>query len=152
MIYQKTFWPQPQGRGVSCWTVCDLHYKIKLYLTRKLRAMGPDFFEKSWSRTLRSICSHLRWPLQKSRGNISNTHSRISVCLCNRAILRTCHRKTRVQKIPSLWGWSGRKPGRGARTTGASAGEYRRLQINSNSKHNVNAHGATIPSCYGRHR
>ena len=38
--------------------------------------------------------------------------------ICN---LRTCHQKMQVRRILSLWGWSGRIPSRGARTTAASA-------------------------------
>lgn len=38
-------------------------------------------------------------------------------------ISHTCHRKTQVRRTPSLWGWSGKKPGRGARTTAVLAAE-----------------------------
>lgn len=123
----------PAGELVSC--MAEMNY----YLTRKLRAMGPDFFEKSCSRTLRSICNHLRRPLQKQthwsiRNCIHtyvNMHTQTQKHTCGHLHLQTfrrkikpdnlhtCHQKMRVQKTPSLWGWSGRKPGRGVRTTAA---------------------------------
>lgn len=114
----------PQRGSAPCWKACDLHENMNCYLTRKLRATGEDFFEKSWSRTLRSICNHLRWPLQKQKGRsirklyFAHMHT---CCMCGHKldILHTCHQKRRVQKIPSLWGWSGRKPSRGVRTTAA---------------------------------
>lgn len=63
----------PRG-DTSCWAACGCHKKMNYYLTRKLRVMGTAFFEKSWSRTLRSICNHLRWPLQNSTKQWQNLH------------------------------------------------------------------------------
>ena len=66
MLYHRT----TQGVLLTAKMWCSLvEKKMNYYLTRKFRAMGPDFFEKSCSRTLRSICNHLRWPLPRGKKN-----------------------------------------------------------------------------------
>lgn len=65
------------------WRTCVLHEGMNYYLTRKLRAMVPGFFEKSCSRTLRSICNHLHWPLQKANRVKLHTSAPSHVCTVN---------------------------------------------------------------------
>lgn len=131
---------QPSG-GASCWAACGCPKKMNYYLTRKLRVTGAAFFEKSWSRTLRSICSHLRWPLPSSTRKPWETRTSAPEQPHPHAHTEgdgvpTCHLEKPVRKTPSLWGWSARKPGPGVRTTAAWAGR-RPHSVELNSEHTV---------------
>lgn len=79
-------WLQPG----SCSLIACQSSPLKDYLTRKFREMAPGFLEKSCSRTLRSICSHLHWPLQRqTSSSVRKLRSHTSLQLFTSAKERT---------------------------------------------------------------